>query len=234
MGLPKLLAKRIAQVFRGKNGDAKKRHVLSNARVEAMSIEELLVAYDPSDPDNLVGSRLKKVSKEKRCIVFKDDGSVNVEASAKLVKEVKEGFPEQETVTVDGGPRKTYRVGQRPGRYADENPLYPDRVLRPDGTCDQTGRSWEGVSTEIRQIVYLAVTKTGEITISNVGNAHDILDIVMSQGAEEKIKGRFREAVIRFGELKNKGELPSLKIELNGETVGASARPDTGFVPARY
>ena len=234
MGLPKLLAKQVAQIFRGKDSGSR-RPMLSATRVDSMSVKGLLEHYDPREPTNKVGTRLVKISKGKRCIVFTPDGKVDVEASEVLVNEVRDGFPERPNYTSGtGAPRKLYRVGERPGQYANENPCYPGRMLRPDGTCDQTNRSWNGVSTTVRQIIYLAITDTHELKIDQVNDAHGVLDLAVADGAEGKLRHRYPQTSVLFDELQGKDDLPSLKIPLRSSASGAGAsnRDDTGFVRA--
>lgn len=218
-GLPKLLAKEVGHVFRSTQETGKKVYI-SLARATAMSVNELLAQYDPREADNPVGKRLVEKSKGQPCIVFNDDGTVNTEQSATLLNEIREGYPPRNTMIVGGIPQPVYRVGERPDQFADENPLYPGRVLRPNGDCDQTNRSWNGVSQTVRVLLHLAVSKTGECRVTSLDEAHNVLDRVMSEGSETTIRQRYPEASKLYRELEGKGEIPSLKIALGG-TDGA-------------
>jgi hypothetical protein len=214
-GAPKLLAKRIAGIFR-KGTEEKKEEstkVFKPSRVAAMSINELISFYDPRDPTSTIAGRIQQIAGNKRCIVFKTDGSVNVDASVTLLNEIRDGFGERETYSVNGIPTEIFKIGERPGQFAEENPLYPNRALRPNGDCDQTNRSWNGVDHTIRTIIYLALTKTNEIHIDSLMDAHAVIDLTVSND-EAKIRSRFGKASLLFDRLKGQGNLPSLKISL--------------------
>lgn len=77
-------------------------------------------------------------------------------------------------------------------------------------------RSWDGITLTVRQILYLAVTKTGELKIEGVEDAHNILDNLSSkQSNEEKeswVKSRYPKAYLLFEDLKAGGRIPSLKV----------------------
>jgi len=219
-----LLAKKIANLFRDKGEKkAEKQKFVSAKKAEQMSVEDLLKAYDPSEPDNPVAKELAQRSKGKRCIVFTSEGKVDVKSSTILLEEIKQGYPERDTFLVEGKPHKVYKIGQRPDMLADENPLYPGRKLYPDGTCDQTNRSWDGVAAKIRTVLYLAITQTKELVISH-SSVHDIIDIAISEGAEEKICQRYTGASVLYDELKDRGDLPSLKLAINGSDGSVGGR----------
>lgn len=231
-GAPKLLAKRIGKIFRstatepnGQTLDTFKS--LKPSRVSVMSITELMTHYDPREATNAVGERINKIANGKKCIAFTAEGNVNIEASVTLLNELRDGYDERETIPVAGVPTKVYRIGERIGQLADENPLYPTRALRPNGDCDQTNRSWSGVSDVVRKVIYLARTQTGEIKITSLMDAHNIMDMVM--GSDEfKIRLRLSKASLLYDELREKGNLPSLKISLKGNGTTSKQDPFGG------
>lgn len=206
---PMFLAKKIAKIFRGKDQG------VSSEEAEKMSLRELTVRYDPKSPHNPVGERLQKISNGKPFLVFNEDSSVTVEKSLELLKELKEGYPAVEKVTVDGEPRRPYKVGDGPDRYASENPLYPGRPLRPHGeACDQTGRSWEGIDRKVRQFIRLVVKEEDELSIDR---AHDLIDEAMAKEALSNLKQKYQDVALGFQEKKEKDDLPNLRVKLNGE-----------------
>lgn len=219
-GLPEILARTIVEsIFRKNVGllletkpDSKV--FVSEKKALAMTIKDLVERYDPVEFDNPVGKRLATLSKGHPCIAFNTDGSVNVEASAKEVKSLRDGFEAREHTKVNGTPTRLYKVGDRPGNFLDENPLYPGRPLR-DGECDQTGRGWDGVSQVVKTVLHLAVTRTGELSISQLKDAHDTLDLVVGKdaaAAEAIVRQRFQKASIMYGDLEQEGKLPTLKL----------------------
>lgn len=207
---PRILARDIANIFR-KNKTEEKKYV-SPRNVERLSVEELVKCFDPEDSDNSVGTRLKQISKGEKFLVYNDGRNVDVETTVKLLIEIKGGFGGREDVTVNGNVKKVYALGELPENYADENPLYNNRPLRPDGTCDQTGRSWEGVEYSIRQFVRVAID-TGELKI-NHETSHDVIDMVLELDALKKLRQRYRKSALNFDELEKVGKLPTLKISL--------------------
>lgn len=217
-GLPKLLARQVAEVFRKSEAPAKAESTyVSEKKAAAMTIAELLSKYDPLEADNPVGKRLISMSKGQPCIAFKD-GAVHVESSEKCVRELREGLPPRDKVAIDGVVYPLFKVGDRPGNALAENPLYPGRALRGDD-CDQTNRSWAGVPDVVRTILWLAVNCTGEVKIASVNDAHNIIDLVVSktpQEAEKLVRMRFGEAHIEYERLKAEGRLPPLKISKTG------------------
>ena len=158
----------------------------------------------------------------KAFIVFNDGGGVMVDASSKLLEDIMKGFPEIDTAFVEGRPYPVFRVGDRPETYADENPLYPGRVLRSNETCDQTGRSWTGVDMGIRQMLHIAIKQTRELNIDSVASAGDVMDKVMSQNCTlDSLRARYPKASKLYDELAKIGRLPLLKIKIN---IGGSSK----------
>lgn len=214
-GLPRLLARQVATIFR-KADKSEEKPVFKKSKVEAMSVNELVAAYDPRDKTSLVTSRLSQLLSNKRFVVFNDDGTVNVAVTTKLARECLDDFPERELYIVEGGtPSKTYRVGERPDVAFDENPLYPGRVLRPDGDCDQTNRSWAGVPLDAKQVIYLAVRQTKELHTLTINDAHNIMDLVVGKPAGDaysNVARRFAKAAALLKELNVQGRAPTMKV----------------------
>lgn len=228
-GLPKLLARQAARIFRDSDkapaAPADGRPAITMKKAAAMSARELVEHYDPRDADNPVGRRLRELSRVKKFLVFVD-GRVDVESSIKLLEEIMDGHDDREFVPVAGVPQRTYAVGVRPNQMVDTNPLYPNRTLRPDGTCDQTNRSWDGVPHEVRVLLYLAV-RNGELKITRLDDAHEALDrIVGNTDALGTLRLRYARASLEMDELAAAGSLPSLKVARGG--IG-SERPNNPF-----
>lgn len=218
-GLPKLLARQVAEVFRKSEAPAAKAETtyVSEKKAAAMTIKELIEKYDPLESDNPVGKRLVSMSKGQPCIAFKD-GEVHVESSEKCVRELREGLAPRDKIAIDGVVYPLFKIGDRPGNALAENPLYPGRALRGDD-CDQTNRSWAGVTDVVRTLLWLAVSHTGEIRINSVNDAHNLMDLVVSktpQDAEKLVRSRFGEAHMAYERLKAEGRLPPLKISRSG------------------
>jgi len=227
-GIPKIMARSLAHMFRqADNGSTKKSGYVSERKANGMDARGLLERYNPKDVKNAVGKRLKERSEGKCFIIFDNDGKVVVEESAKLLEDLENNLPEVDRAFVGGRPTATYRVGDRPDSYANENPIYPGRSLRSGETCDQTGRSWDGVSMDIRQLLWIAVERTEEICVEAAADANDILDRVMTKSCTlDTLRSRYPQASLEFDELSKTGSLPLLKMKLGG-----SGKSDRGNQP---
>lgn len=216
-GLPRIIARRATYVFRKDENSSKdeKSIWVSDKKAYSMSLKELLDRYEPKESDSNIFKRLLSLSKGQNCIVFDNNGKVLVDESEKLLKDIKDGLPSLNTVILDGRPVITYKVGDCPEQYWDENPLFPGRILRSNQICDQTNRSWDGVSNTIRQLLWIAVS-TKELKIDGASKAHDILDKLISGEWDEKaIRTRFQNSSIKFDELSKINQTPILKVKIN-------------------
>lgn len=208
---PVAIAKDIAKIFRGKEETKVENRPVSAKKAEKMSLLELVQSYDPEE-DNAVSQRLKDISRNEPFIVFFSGRTVDVESSLNLLKEVKQGYEGRQTTLVNCEQHEVYRVGGLPDNFVEENPLYRNRPLRPDGTCDQTGRSWNGISMNIRQLVRIAMDIDG--TPVSIDKAHQILDLVMSDEPWKKLVLRYGKAAVEYKKLEGMGKLPVLKLSL--------------------
>lgn len=219
---PIALAKDIAKIFRGKEESHESRPV-SAKKADKMTLRELIEAYDPEESENPVGKRLKEISRGEKFIVFTTGRAVDVETTFKLLQEVKQGYDGRESIEVKDEIKEVHFVGALPDNFVDENPLYRGRPLRPDGTCDQTNRSWNGVSMKVRQLIRIAMD-TRILTDISFERVHDIMDIAMNSDAFSKLSKRYSAAVLEFNKLESIGKLPTLKLVLKKE-AGATKRP---------
>jgi hypothetical protein len=224
-GLPSIMARRLTYLFR-KDGDGEsgKSTYISEKKVLGLSHKELVERYNPKDVKNPVGKRLRDLSDGKKCVVFDDNNKVIVGATVHLLEDIINGMPEILTAFIGGRPLPIYSIGERPDFYVEENPIYPTRPLRSNETCDQTGRSWQGVATDVRQLLYMAIN-TDELEIITVSDAHDILDKVLSKDSSiDSFRARYPEASKLFDEKSKMGQLPLLKIKV-GNTSSSGNNP---------
>ncbi len=232
-GLPRILARQIAAGFRKKNEPSSK--PLKTSAVAALNLRELVGHYDVSGETNsLVAERLVKESKGLAFLVPNAAGdAIDVDRSVELLRELRDGHDPREFVVVDGDPRPVFRVGERLDWLADENPLFPGKMLSGQ-TCRETDRSWEGVSLETRQIVYLAAAQTGELDNSDLGRCHDILDMVLTPDGQTRLRSRCPKAVYALKELTETGNAPTLKIRRKPRAGGSSKLNDPFGTHRRY
>jgi len=225
---PVPLAKDIARIFRGKEDSTSTHEArpVSAKKADKMTLRELVEAYDPEESENPVGKRLKEISRGEKFIVFASGRTVEVETTVKLLQEVKSGYEGRESIEVGGEIKEVHSVGTLPDNFVEENPLYRSRPLRPDGTCDQTNRSWNGVTMNVCQLIRVAIDN-GSLKDISFERVHDIMDLAMNTDAFNKFAKRYPAAAVEFKKLESVGKLPTLKLILKKENKGAgrSNRP---------
>ena len=218
---PKLLIKEIAKIFRGKedsgyatsNSSLKEKKYLSSKDVSKMSTRELVENYSVDESESNVTKRLKEISKGMKCVVFKNK-LPDVEKTFLLIQEIIKNYPERKFFVEGNEVYETYKIGDNPYDLVDENPIYVNRPLRLDESCDQTGRSWNGVSTEIRQFVRLISVTIGNV---NLETAHKLIDYAISADPIKTLSMYYPAAKLEFNRLKDSGDLPKLKISLSNK-----------------
>lgn len=215
IGVPTLLARRIAKIFGWTIAEAQKQMVIIDDNPVAMAArlkpEELVVEYDPNDPTSPFGTRLKQISGGNRFLVFNEDrGEVLVESSQKLLRELLDGYTPRQNVIIEGRPQEVYAVGESPARYADENPVWSGQKLRPDGFSD-ANVEWGAIDLEIRQLLRIAISKE-ESAITGKSEM-DLYDMVVGKKFQD-VARRLPNAVIEFDRMKGCQSLPSLKTVL--------------------
>ena len=213
-GLAEVIGKAIRLVTKV---DETKEEVKSNPgakKVRNMTLRQLVECYHPEEPNNEVGKRLAEISKGQPFVVFETGRIINIEATYKLLEELKQGYPPRQFYTVKGIPQEVQPLGYIPDNYAEENPLYPNRPLRPDGTCDQTNRSWAGVAQEVKQFLRVGLD-IGDIKIDSLEKAHYLMDLALNNSDPmNQLRGRYNPTSIQFDKLVKEGKLPTLKISL--------------------
>jgi len=217
-GVPRILARRIATLFRGEQQQTQgiQKVILEENDPEklakAMTPAQLLDAYDPKQLKTPVAERLKFHSEGKKFIVFNDDGTINKEVSLKLLSELDDHGEMQTFVTPDGDVRPTYAVGERPDQVANEHPLFPGVALR--NGMSAIGCDWDKVDWKTKKTLYLAVTETLEIDMSKM---HE-LD-VYTLAVTGMVGRRCIDAAKLYKEREALGNLPSLRAKLGSAKV---------------
>lgn len=220
MPLPRLLSKKIAEIFRERPQKEGGRKFITARRSEEMSLQELFASYNPKEPNDNVGKRLSDLSAGKPCVVFGANGLVDVSTSASLLEEIMDGFEPRETTIVENVPQRILKIGDRPASKVDENPLFPGQPLRgSDLVCHLTHRPWVNVPQDIRVFLRVAL-ECGEIKIDYPGRVHDIFDLLGDKTEEEINKvlwQRYPNSKIRYDELAEDDNLPKLKLKKNSK-----------------
>lgn len=223
---PQGLAEKLALIFRDKKEEKSDSRPASSKKAERMTPKELVETFDAEEFSSPVGKRLESLSRGEPFIVFESGRIVDINTTFRLLMEVKEGYDGRRDIEVDGAIKPVYQIGDLPDSYADENPIYEGRPLRPDGTCDQTGRSWAGVTLNIRQFVRMALNK--KLIEPNIDDSHKILDMALEPDALSKLRRRYRDASLIFDELTKTGNLPLLQLSLKTQREVAKEESSGG------
>lgn len=226
-GVPDILARQIASIFRSNEAAATATKYVSEKHAKRLTPPELVELYDPKEADSPIATRLKEIAGDKPFVVFNDDGSVDKKATLKLLTELREGHPPREMYLDGGLPREIYTVGQRPDNFVEINPLFPQETLRPGAECANIGKSWASVSLETRQLIYLA-RKNGELRVTDLRDAISVHSDAIMDGGFNKIATYCPKAALEYSHLKFKGELPSLRA-----TLSAGSRRNDPFYGSR-
>lgn len=210
-GIPKILARKIAKIFR-----EKETRYFSKKDVADMSLEELLEKYNPyKKSENEITKRLQDISEGLPFLIFDDSGKLLCRESAKCLKDIEDGYESNDIFVVDGVPYKTYPVFESPPKILDENPLFPGEALRgSDQLCGRTMRSWKTFSHRHRALLRVALG-TKELKLRDYSSIHDLFDSLLpidEKGREEYISRRYPKAFLRYKELCASSNTISLKV----------------------
>jgi hypothetical protein len=219
-GAPRILARKIATLFRGEqtiSGPVVPQRVIiedndPEKKAKAMTFVELLRAYDPKNHKSPIGDRLKKISGGRKFLVFNGD-TINVEVSLNLLEEL-DDFGEKDEIEIDGNILPTYAIGNRPGRFTYQHPLYPDKLLR---TNDPWYKLLDGTPTQKRIVLtlHLAAIRTHELWVDKMNEA-EILELAASDNALIRVNRRYVKAALMYQELAEVNAEPNLRVALQG------------------
>lgn len=227
--IPLLVLKQIAAVFAADSQDGGEFRAatgyVSERKADQMTLGELLGRYVPDD-ENAVSRKLSSLAKGQPFIVYDSNGAVNVAVSVKLLSELRKGYPARPHYADNGTVYPLYKVGEAVDTTVDENPIYLGRPLRPDGTCDQTGRSWNGISQELRQFVAVIASSSGSRTLEQ---AHALLDEVTASADEAaavgRLTSRYPASRLNYLSLQRLGKLPILRVQMSKNTGQKAKSP---------
>lgn len=195
LGIPLVKARKIVDIFRS---DQKPKTSLAAIvkEVKPASLRTLLDVYDPLNPGR-THDRLKALVKNNPCIVFTDNGSVDVESSFFFCQEAANHGVQFESAVVGGKTRKLYKIGERPASKRHRNPAFPSYCLLGDGTCHVTGLGWSSVSDDIKKLILIAASN-GEF-VSTPNNAVDLISqIVSGKFGFDELSIRYPKAAVEL------------------------------------
>jgi hypothetical protein len=206
------------------NGDTAsvlKEMIAANRPKTDWSDEELLKIYDETATEviKIIGER----TRGRPCIVFKKDGSVDVEVSLKLIKIAKRQ-PTQETHMLENGKHVVvYRPGVFLAKALEESPFYRGVAL-VDGFCSQSGTQWNGISMRNRILCRLHAESIETAPLTKLQMAH-----LCQQAATDTFEQLVAEAVALYEKLEAQDKLPKLKVFPNEVKQRFTGKTDSGF-----
>ena len=217
-GLPKLLARRVAQeVFRVYSPAFENAGVVQGspkADVRSLSYRELLERCNPSDPTCKLANRLDKLARQQPFLVYVANGTevpltVDAEKSLYLLEELIEGLEPRPYYSVKGQVYRTYRMWEKVDKLVDEHPLHAGEPLRRG--LSLAGLDWASVDLKVRQLLRLAVT---DGAISKTTNEHDVFDLTAK--TYDQLAMRFPAQALKLDDMIRTNSAPTLKIAATG------------------
>ncbi|MHA2281518.1 MAG: hypothetical protein ACXAC5_11745 [Promethearchaeota archaeon] len=180
--------------------------VASNRPKADWTDEELLKVYDQDATE--VAEILRKRTHGRPCIVFDADGSVNIEASLKLIRTAKRQ-PTGNTFSWKGKPVRVYRAGEFLAEFLEESPFCPGIAL-VDGYCPESATTWTGVDHKTRVMVRIYVREIETAALSKMQMKDICTDA--HKLTETEFEDKYSEAQLRYQELERQDKLPKLCI----------------------
>lgn len=150
-------------------------------------------------------------------VVINHNGSVNQDLTVKYVMSLEEGFPPPDDgVFFDpdtSTPYEIIRVGVDAQSIYDADPLDSTRAI-PMSHMGIGRINWKDVSLEVRQTVYYAATRTGEIDPTNDAHCAWLRDHVNPSATRLSLRGQCPKALSEYNEALRTGSLPTLRVML--------------------
>jgi hypothetical protein len=179
--------------------------------LEDLSAEELIPLYNPTKK-NLIYNTLVDKYDNKKVIAFRPDSNiVAVEETINYIIDLNDGYPEEESIEVDGELVRLYPIGSLPNQEVEEDPLFPGYPLKR-GRSIKNRINWSDVNIEGRQFFRLLLN-------SKEIDPNDRVRI--SQLIKNAYKEVYPEIVLKYKELKKKNELPKLLISIDEAFMSA-------------
>jgi len=202
-----------------------KNMVASNRPKSNWTDGELLASLD--DTATEAAEILSKRTRGRHCIIFKSDGTVDVESSLKLVRIAKRQSTSNQH-PIGGQLVEVYRAGVFPARLLDESPFSINGVSHlVDGFCSKSNTDWTGISYEARILVRIYTWKCETTQLSKREMKQIRNDA--AEGAES-FRSKYPEAAMWYNKLAAADELPRLKSTVaQGECCDGDCSCDSGF-----
>lgn len=150
-------------------------------------------------------------------VVINADGAINRPLTVEYIEGLEEGRDAAESniyFDLEGHPHEVVKVGVDAQSIYDADPLNSSAALQKNGMG--LGRvQWNKVPLEVRQVVYLAVIKTGEIDPTNEAHLTWLRDHVNENANRLSFHGQAPRAITEYNEAARTGSLPTLRVMLS-------------------
>lgn len=158
---------------------------------------ELLEAYG-KDSLPEVEEVLKKRCKDRPCIVFLEDGKIDVENSLYMLRKAR--YQETpSTFIIRGEMKQIYKVGEFPLDVLFECPIH-NNVLLVDGYCEECGTTYD--TKDVDRLTFLRLIKE---------NIPTETPRLYRELKFDELSQTFPKIFLKFKQLKDEDKLPSLK-----------------------
>lgn len=195
------------------NIDTLKAVVQSVKPIGQFSNKDLLVRYAENPEDSAAEDELRKRSNGNRCIAYGKDGKISATMSASLLAKAKKGMKVPSIMrTEDGEIFRVFEVGDSPEQTYDVCPVTGKMLF--EGYSDELGVTWT-IDHEVRQFVWLMNDQGIKI---DAFTANNIQKLVKDEGFDA-LKMQYIKIAEVYEELKDFGELPSLRTKLHSRQV---------------
>jgi len=180
------------------------------------SNKDLLVRYSENPEDSACEEELRKRSCGNRCIVYNPDNkTVNVELSAKLLAKAKRGIQVPTVLKDEGSIYKVYEVGGSPEESYEICPISGEVLF--EGYSSDLGVYWE-LPLEAKQFVWLMEDqgiKVDAYVVNNLQEKFKADEAKRAGSGMDNLRLQYPKVSELYDELKDLGELPSLKKKAN-------------------
>jgi hypothetical protein len=173
---------------------------------------ELLEKYGKDCPLE-IEEELKKRSKDRNCIIFFDDGTVDVESSLYIFRKARY-VETPSTFKIKEEIKQVFKVSQFPLEILFECPIHKN-VLLVDGYCEECGISYNTQETD--RLALLRLIRENSGTPTEIYRLYNF----------DRLSKEFAKIYILFKQLKQEDRLPSLKRRLSKVKDGDPFRVST-------
>lgn len=175
--------------------------------------EDLLDFYDTARPNDPVTRTLHGRYGDTPVIALDPDtGEVAIAESLDVMTDVDRGIEPPDTILVNDVLVRLVAIGIQPDLELDEDPLFPGQPLRRDRSSENH-ISWKGINHEVRQFCRI-IHEQDEIDRHNRLALASFIDI--AKKGFIALKDIYPESNLIFRDRRKVGELPRLKVLLDG------------------